>query len=225
MTEDMRQFLADVLKMDGVVRDKLEARVRALAALLANRDEQAEELEAIGRAMSLPGLPIRGSLLEAVRVLVRDHLQCLDQLGRTQARCTELLDEIRGNRHLSRSPARELHVLGHIVHERRRQDAKWGDCTAPGRVRMKDGTGGPWLEAMRDAMQALTDKAMKDGEDTWAHVFAEEALEVLAAAPGSKELRNEIVQAAAVLLLWAEMIDRRSDASAPMDYVGATHGA
>lgn len=140
--------------------------------------------------------------------LLRENAELRDVTACAQTRCTELLDEVRANRRLAESSASQLHVLSHIAFERHRQDARWGDCTAPGRLRMKDGTGGEAMVLKRDLTRLVVDEAMAQGVDTWAMILREEVAEVMAETD-PKALRAELVQVAAVAVLWIEMIDRR----------------
>mgnify|MGYP001809808410 CR=1 FL=1 len=115
-------------------------------------------------------------------------------------------------------------VLGDVVAERDRQDAKWGQQNHP------DGTGRAHrpLDAIASqssyfhatnrfgdaddlaaAAKRATDVAAGDGRVTWADILLEEVFEALAESD-PVELRAELIQVAAVATQWAEAIDRRS---------------
>lgn len=87
--------------------------------------------------------------------------------------------------------------------ERDRQDVRWGIQNHP------DGTG--------TVTEAEVDRARKlaDTNTTWASVLFEEVLEALASQPGSRELRSELVQVAAVAQAWIEALDRRAVGGPP----------
>lgn len=105
-------------------------------------------------------------------------------------------------------------VLEQVRDERYEQDAVWGEQSYP------DGTGpdvrAPWLVAQNPTLGMLADSArtacglaFANGQGTWAHILREEFYEALAA-PGVLELREELVQVAAVAVAWCEAIDRRA---------------
>lgn len=95
-----------------------------------------------------------------------------------------------------------LSVVGEVVAERDRQDAKWGEQNHP------DGTGRTihgWLaESARRTCQA----ASQQGVVTWGHILAEEFCEAMAESDPAK-LRAELIQVSAVAVAWVEAIDRR----------------
>jgi hypothetical protein len=159
---------------------------------------------------ALDGYRLQGEdNVSAVARLLRELDQLNEQVGHVQGRCTELLDEARARRWFEKASPGLRHILGHVVHERSRQDDRWGDCSAPGRVRVKDGTGGQEMEVLRDSFRTVVDDAAKQGSDTWAMILAEEVAEVMAETD-PKRIRAELVQVAAVSVLWIEMIDRRA---------------
>ncbi len=96
-------------------------------------------------------------------------------------------------------------AINAIVSERRFQVAKWPDCE-----RLPDGTGGVAVRewSMNIAKHAC-DRAYREGRITHAHVFEEEACEVLAEADPVK-LREELVQVAAVCVKWIADLDARA---------------
>lgn len=95
-----------------------------------------------------------------------------------------------------------MNVLNEIEDERDRQDAKWGEQNHP------DGTSpvkfGPIAEHYRDEC----DRNHKVGFGTWLDILLEEVYE--AAASSGSELREELIQVAAVAAAWVEAIDRRT---------------
>jgi hypothetical protein len=110
-------------------------------------------------------------------------------------------------------------VLCEVAAERERQDAKWGVQNHP------SGTGGEgehWesdtlREVRRDrAKQAINacDLAASQKRLTWRHILNEELAEAVAE-DESADLREELVQVAAVAVGWIECIDRRRAAAPP----------
>lgn len=91
-----------------------------------------------------------------------------------------------------------------IVTERGRQKKLWthdGDD-------LVDGTGGALAAELVAVVTRLVDSLNETPENTFAHVLVEEVLEVLDASEPAN-LRNELVQVAAVAVKWVEAIDRR----------------
>lgn len=105
-----------------------------------------------------------------------------------------------------------LSVVGEVVAERDRQDAKWGEQNHP------DGTGDDrhlFRTTSRETYGTLcylarstTDRTAEQGTVTFADIFAEEVFEALAESDPVK-LRAELIQTAAVAVAWVEAIDRR----------------
>lgn len=106
-------------------------------------------------------------------------------------------------------------ILHEIFHERRRQEARWGQQDHP------DGTGTTWIEDLmpfawredRAAHIAFLAKKQCEheariGKSTWRGIALEEIAEAFAETDPVK-LRAELVQAAAVLVNWIGAIDRR----------------
>ena len=106
------------------------------------------------------------------------------------------------------------YVLDDVLTERRRQDARWGEQNHPdgtGPRRIEPCAGFPITNAELAILAHQRCQAMADATTvTWADIFREEAREVHAAEPDSDELRNELVQVAAVAVAWIEAIDRRN---------------
>lgn len=111
-------------------------------------------------------------------------------------------------------------VLAEVQAERASQEAKWGEQNHP------DGTG-PALDATFDDHEPYalmlaehnTDLARiatrrcdayhRVGRGTWEHILTEEWAEALAC-DDPDELRDELLQVAAVAVAWVEAIDRRA---------------
>lgn len=96
-----------------------------------------------------------------------------------------------------------LSVIGEVVAERLRQDAKWGEQNHP------DGTGRDHATHKEIRAKRDCERAFAAGRGTWRHIFIEEAAEV----EGAKDealLRAELIQVAAVAVAWVEAIDRRA---------------
>jgi len=108
-------------------------------------------------------------------------------------------------------------ILVDITKERERQDAKFG----PQRHQDSVPTGfGPdmlaaWYGIPTEAMaKASTDYRFEHGEGTWADILVEELAEAVGAALKSREeLREELVQVAAVAVAWIEDLDSREETS------------
>jgi hypothetical protein len=124
-------------------------------------------------------------------------------------------------------------VLTEIAAERERQDAKWGEQNHP------DGTGEiGWPEHIMPGMgwsinmtpaehvaklaRRHCQQEAKQGKTTWLGIALEEVAEAFAESDPEK-LRAELVQTAAVLVAWAEAIDRRSDALRIGEPIGEHH--
>lgn len=102
-------------------------------------------------------------------------------------------------RELGPSPA----VLGAIVAERIRQDARWGEQNH------RDGTGNKSQQEHAEQARKWCQAAFGSGYGTWSDVLAEEVAEVNAERDPAK-LRAELIQVAAVAAAWIEAIDRRA---------------
>ncbi len=94
-------------------------------------------------------------------------------------------------------------VLYDIALERERQIAKWGKQHHP------DGTGDQKYHAYADNAKKQCALAVIAGNLTWRAIMDEELLESYAETPNSAEQRQELIQAAAVLVAWIEDIDSR----------------
>jgi hypothetical protein len=92
-------------------------------------------------------------------------------------------------------------VLGEVEQERARQDLKWGEQNHP------NGTGADY-EELADAARAQCDSAARLGAVTWRHILLEEVCEA-SAEEDDDNLREELIQVAAVCVAWVEAIDRR----------------
>lgn len=103
-------------------------------------------------------------------------------------------------------------VIDEVVAERVRQDAKWGEQNHP------DGVG---PNSPRHQLSSITNsryagyrrsecqRMFAAGVGTWMDILEEEVAEAYAA-PTVDELRDELIQVAAVAVAWIEAIDRRS---------------
>lgn len=93
-------------------------------------------------------------------------------------------------------------VFADIRDERARQDAKWDEQHWP------DGTH-PSFAHDAEMYQAVVDSNSGQGLTNWTHILLEEVYEALAETDPAK-LRDELVQAAAVIVNWLEDIDGRA---------------
>jgi len=94
-------------------------------------------------------------------------------------------------------------VIGDVLHERRVQNAKWGEQDHPDGTAL--GNYDKWSEV--HAKEA-TNNAAADGRCTWRLILAEEVAEAFAESDPTL-LREELIQVAAVASAWVEAIDRR----------------
>lgn len=92
-------------------------------------------------------------------------------------------------------------VLDDVFEERLRQHLKWGEQNHP------DGIGGAGRETYEAIAKQSCERAARDGRVTYAHIFEEEAAEVLAAR-NPQDLRTELIQVAAVCCAWVEKLSR-----------------
>lgn len=123
---------------------------------------------------------------------------------------------------MSAKTDKEEAIAVEVLHERDRQDAKWGEQNHP------DGTAGPirWLrylayvvpggelraataDEIAAAAKTATDTAAESGEVTWRDILLEEVAEAFAEVDSAK-LRAELVQVSAVAQQWIGAIDRRA---------------
>jgi hypothetical protein len=98
-------------------------------------------------------------------------------------------------------------VLSEILAERARQDEKWGDQSD-----RQDGTSRAF-EPMREVYRDACDHAEKTGRATWMHILREESFEAFAEVKDLKRLRKELIQVAAVAVVWIEALDKRIEAA------------
>lgn len=88
-------------------------------------------------------------------------------------------------------------VLVDALREMTAQDLKWG-----ANRKMPNGTGAPlFTEDLADMMRQRTDEVFRDGEGTWQDILTEEYYEAMAETH-PRQLREELIQVAAVCLQW-----------------------
>lgn len=95
-------------------------------------------------------------------------------------------------------------ILKEIVTERARQDDKFGEQNHT------DGTGMPFDRDVADWKRQECDRRHRAGIGTWRDILDEEIAEAYAETDPAN-LRDELIQVAAVAVAWAECIDRRAD--------------
>lgn len=101
-----------------------------------------------------------------------------------------------------------------VIVERQRQDEKWGPQNHPW-VRVE-----PEMACVAylanigaaDTAKAHVDLAARTGQLTFARILVEEVAEALEA-PTTAEIREELIQVAAVAVAMVERIDRHGDAN------------
>ncbi len=124
------------------------------------------------------------------------------------------------------APAASVRVLGEVLAERARQDAKWGEQNHPDVDPVLTGRdGGCDVARMCEEVGIATPtraRANLDGEArlgraTWSLIAVEELAEAVEAATKATQgrapvdaLRTELVQSAAVFVAWIEALDRRA---------------
>lgn len=101
---------------------------------------------------------------------------------------------------------RKLDVLAEVAIERNRQDTKWGEQNHP------NGTGYEFYKRLCDDARMAYDLQSSSGELTWDTILLEEVYEALTE-ECQANLRDELLQVAAVAVAWIECIDRKEAAS------------
>lgn len=111
-----------------------------------------------------------------------------------------------------------LDVLGDVRDERKRQHRKWGEQNHRDADPVSlDRTGGATPERLADHLEIPTEarakylcaEAVRTKAANWAVILVEEVAEAVAAIGNDQDLRDELVQVAAVAVAWIEAIDRR----------------
>lgn len=93
-------------------------------------------------------------------------------------------------------------VLDEVKHERYKQHLKFGEQNHP------DGTGAEHSRTTANIARSQCQEAFAAKRGTWKHILREEYAEAMAEID-AKELREELIQVAAVCVAWVEAIDRR----------------
>lgn len=99
--------------------------------------------------------------------------------------------------------AASMRILSEVLGERASQNVKWGTQDHP------DGTGSDTHVAQSRRMRDECDRAFRQGRGMWRHILAEEVAEAIAC-DNPADLREELIQVAAVAVAWIEAIDRRT---------------
>ena len=95
-------------------------------------------------------------------------------------------------------------VLGEIANERVRQDEKWGEQNH------RNGNNVAGAKLFADRARQACEEAFEADAGSWRHILEEKVAEALAAET-EVELREELIQVAAVTVAWIECMDRRRD--------------
>lgn len=132
-----------------------------------------------------------------------DRLVSADVIGRLQEQLADRDNELKRLRAIVEDTSGRSGWFRQIVHERGRQDDKWGEQNHP------DGMGEVWKAAADDAREA-TDRAAANGTVTWRHIILEEVYEMIAESDEDRIIA-EGVQIAAVLAQHREAIMRRRE--------------
>ena len=96
-------------------------------------------------------------------------------------------------------------VLNDVIAERESQHEQWGDQVLP------MGTGGYTFQYMRDYYRTECQAAHANGTLTYQHILLEEVFEALAESDPLK-LKDELIQAGAVIVKMIELINREQEA-------------
>lgn len=99
-------------------------------------------------------------------------------------------------------------VLAEVLHERTRQERKFPSQHLPDGVDFRNE-----IPEQRLALQEMITRIKTlelAGQQTWADILAEEYAEVLLT-ENLKDLREELIQVAAVAVRWVEDMDKRGD--------------
>lgn len=105
-----------------------------------------------------------------------------------------------------------MDVALEVVLERQRQDAKWGPQDHPW-VRTEARQAVPAYLAgivSAGAAKAICDQADREGVQTFARILVEEVAEALEA-PTDADVREELIQVAAVAVAAVEALDRKTE--------------
>ena len=99
-------------------------------------------------------------------------------------------------------------ILEEIQAERLRQDEKWGEQNHP--IMSHEGTSSLFYEEEVHFWRTMNDKYNEAGHTNWEAILLEEVYESLeqASKGNIKELREELVQTAAVVVAMIECLDR-----------------
>lgn len=102
-------------------------------------------------------------------------------------------------------------ILIDITEERERQDAKFGPQRHQDSAIQDAGLAAYWYGIPTEHVaKANTDRRFAFGSGTWADILVEEVAEVVAAVYKTPaDLREELVQVAAVAVAWIEDLDSR----------------
>lgn len=107
-----------------------------------------------------------------------------------------------------------IEVLVEVLHERERQHDKWGEQNCPSinpeYLGFSDGAARNLRIPSANNAKRQTDTRFGMGVGSWADIALEEFCESIeAAATGTRaQLREELVQTAAVIVSWIEYLDR-----------------
>lgn len=111
-------------------------------------------------------------------------------------------------------------VLLDLIRERGAQDKKWGEQNhASFDPVLSSWDGGAPAERMANEYEIpgearakfLCQKAFAEGQGTWMHILVEEIAEACGSYDKPDKLREELVQVAAVVVAWIEMLDRKKE--------------
>jgi hypothetical protein len=106
-----------------------------------------------------------------------------------------------------KAPALAL-VVGDVIAERYKQDAKWGEQNHPSVERWaicED-----YMEPKMGKARERCDTRAMGGTLAWADILVEEVAEAIDAAVNGDDLRDELIQVAAVAVAWVECLDRNA---------------
>jgi hypothetical protein len=149
---------------------------------------------------------LNGDLIEELARVERQLAMAESTRDSAQAASTRDLLDARNMRRIVNAPPMEAKALADVSHERRLQNARFGDIA--GRyASVPMGTGDEQWKRISELAKNDCDAAFAKGEGTWGHVLHEEFCEAMAESDPVR-LRAELVQCAAVACFMIEALDR-----------------
>lgn len=181
------ELLSTINRLDGEVQMAVKG-VQEFAAIAQQQQVRITELETDNARLE------------------KNHAIMLENLTAVQARCTNLIDQLRGWRYLGKLD-KSFQVISDILAEVWRANAKFGTPEQLAFTR-PDGIGSADQVAYVVLAKDRCDRAMANGGAPWSVVLDEENAEC-GAAKSEEELKPELRQVAATAIRWHLAIDAR----------------